>query len=523
MTCGGVRALFVGLALALSLNAVAVARERPPTLPPPDPEILRLALWLTGDYDGMFDGKPTRKDLTEPLKAFRARAGLPAGGEPTAADVAALRTAAAQAATALGLKPAIDATHNIILQVPRALLTKTGRGQDGSRYFASEDGQAVLTTFAKPGGRPVLGQLRDELLASHPGDPAALTADTLSFTGKNRETVVHVRAFEIAGMVKGIRFTYPTAQAPRYARVARYMLAAVDPRPQLPQRPAALSVAALDRLASPRGAASAILKPGEAPSAQVTRGRVSARLSLTKHPEGPAREPPQPMLEVKADDTTVASVHIASIARPWTSAVVEVAPLDPKAALPAVVFAVSSADVDGCCTEVRIAIAAENGWRTLEAGPFRGVPRLLDDPEQPGGQVLVGELSAFHDAFGPSEIATAPLTILRLDGEWLNDVTRDPAFRPLHALQLAASLAEAKAGAFRANSVWPGIIASARLTGEGDEAAALMEAHHDPAATQGREICVARMMGAVCPADRIRTRPLAAAIDSLLSEAGFGP
>jgi hypothetical protein len=521
MTCGGVRALFVGLALALAFNAVTVARERPSTLPPPDPEILRLALWLTGDYDGVFDGKPTRKDLTEPLKVFRARAGLPAGGDPTAADVAALRAAAAQAATSLGLEPAIDAANNIVLQVPRTLLPNTGRGQDG-RHFASEDGQAVLTTFAKPGGRPVLGQLRDELLASHPGDPAALTADSLSFTGKNRETVVHVRAFEIAGMVKGIRFTYPTAQAPRYARAARYMLAAVDPRPQLPQRPAALSVAALERLASPRGEASAVLKPGEALTAQATRGRVSARLSLTKHPEDPAREPPQPMLEVKADDTTVASVQVASIARTWTSAVAEVAPLDPKAALPAVVFAVS-ADVDGCCTEVRIAIAAENGWRTLEAGPFRGVPRLLADPERPGGQVLAGELSAFHDAFGPSEIATAPLTILRLDGEWLNDVTRDAAFRPLHALQLAASLAEAKAGAFRANSVWPGIIGSARLTGEGDEAAALMEAHHDPAATQGREICVSRMMGAVCPADRIRTRPLAAAIDSLLSEAGFGP
>jgi hypothetical protein len=30
-------------------------------------------------------------------------------------------------------------------------------------------------------------------------------------------------------------------------------------------------------------------------------------------------------------------------------------------------------------------------------------------------------------------------------------------------------------------------------------------------------------MVAICPSDRVRLRPLAAAIDSLLTEAGFGP
>jgi hypothetical protein len=406
--------------------------------------------------------------------------------------------------------------------VPRALLPQTSRGNDGRR-FASEDGRAVLTTFARPGGRPALAQIRDELVAGYPGDPVALTADSLSFTGKNHDTVAHVRAVEIAGMVKGVRLTYPLAQSERYGRVARYALAAIDPRPQLPQRPAAPSIAALERLIPARGQAAVALRAGEAPSGRFAiHERVSARLSLNKHPEDPAKEPPQPMLEVKADDKVVASIATGGAGATWTSALAEIAPLDPKAALPAVVFAVAAGS-DGCCTNVRIAVHAENGWRTLEAGPFRGVPRLVDDPERPGGRVLLGELSAFHDAFGPSEIATAPITILRLDGEWLNDVTRDPAFRPLHAVQLATSLAEAKAGAFRANSVWPGIVASARLIGEGDEASALMEAHHDPTAPQGRQVCMARTAVASCPSDRVRLRPLAAAIDSLLTEAGFGP
>src|SRR5262249_41962799 len=291
----------------------------------------------------------------------------------------------------------------------------------------------------------------------------------------------------------------------------------------MPRRPAAPSIAALERFAPARGPTSTALKAGEAPVGRMAaHGRVSARLSLNKHPEDPAREPPRPMLEVKVDDTVVTSIHVGGVDTAWTSASAEIAPLDPKATFPAVMLAVSARS-DGCCTEVRIAVAAESGWRMLEAGPFRGIPRLTDDPERPGGQVLLGELSAFHDAFGPSKIATAPLTILRLDGEWLNDVTRDPAFRPLHAAQLAVSLAEAKAGAFRANSVWPGIIASARLIGEGDEASALMEAHHDPSALQGRQVCIARPVVASCPSDRIRIRPLAAAIDSLLTEAGFGP
>src|SRR5262245_12241722 len=517
MACGNVRALFVGLALALAFDAAAVARDPSP----PDVEALRFALWLTGDYDGSFEGKPVRKDLQEPLKAFRSRSGLATSGEPGPADAAALKAAARATVATLGLEPAIDAVHNMVLQVPRALLPRSDRTDEGRR-FQSEDGQAVLTTFARPGGRPALAKLRDELVAGYPGDPAALSTEALVFTGKNQDTVVHVRAFELAGMVKGIRFTYPAAQAARYARVARYVLAAVDPRPQLPQRPAAPSIASLERLIPPRGPSSVALKAGEAPEGRIAaHERVSARLSLTKHPEDPARSPPHPVLEVKVDDKVVASIHTPG-ADGWTSASADIAPLDPKAALPAAVFAVSSGS-DGCCTDVRIAVAAESGWRTLEAGPFRGVPRLADDPERPGGRVLVGELSAFHDAFGPSEVATAPITILRLDGEWLNDVTRDPAFRPFHAVQLAASLAEAKAGAFRANSVWPGIIASARLIGEGDEASALMEAHHDPTAPQGRQVCMARALVAICPSDRVRLRPLATAIDSLLSEAGFGP
>jgi hypothetical protein len=516
MACGNVRALFVGLALALAFDAAAVARYASPDL-----EALRFALWLSGDYDGSFEGKPARKELQEPLKAFRSRSGLAPGGDPGPADIAALKTAARSAIATLGLEPAIDAVHNIVLQVPRALLPQSDRTDEGRR-FQSQDGQAMLTTFARPGGRPALAKLRDELVAGYPGDPATLTVDTLAFTGKSQDTVVHVRAFELAGIVKGIRFTYPAAQAARYARVARYMLAAVDPRPQLPQRPAAPSIAVLQRLVPERGPSSIALTTGDAPEGRIAaHERVSARLSLTKHPEDPAGSPPHPVLEVKTDDKVVALVHVPG-ADGWTSATADIAPLDPKAALPAVVFALSSGS-DGCCTDVRIAVAADSGWRTLEVGPFRGIPRLADDPERPGGRVLVGELSAFHDAFGPSEIATAPITILRLDGEWLNDVTRDPVFRPFHTVQLAATLAEAKAGAFRANSVWPGIVASARLTGEGDEAGALMAAHHDPTALQGRQICTSRTPVAICPSDRVKLRPLAAAIDSLLMEAGFGP
>src|SRR5262249_34351261 len=209
-------------------------------------------------------------------------------------------------------------------------------------------------------------------------------ADTLSFVGKNGETVVHVRAFEIAGMVKGVRFSYPTAQADRYARVARYIVAAIDPRPQMPRRPAAPSIAALERFAPARGPTSTALKAGEAPVGRMAaHGRVSARLSLNKHPEDPAREPPRPMLEVKVDDTVVTAVHAGGVDTAWTSASAEIAPLDPKATFPAVMLAVSARS-DGCCTEVRIAVAAESGWRMLEAGPFRGIPRLTDDPERPG-------------------------------------------------------------------------------------------------------------------------------------------
>src|SRR5262249_18379315 len=78
MAWGSVRGMLMGLALAFAFHAAASAREGSSVLP--DADALRFALWLTGDYDAGFEAKPSRKELQELLKAFRARSGLPGGG-----------------------------------------------------------------------------------------------------------------------------------------------------------------------------------------------------------------------------------------------------------------------------------------------------------------------------------------------------------------------------------------------------------------------------------------------------------
>jgi hypothetical protein len=513
------RVIFFGLALLATCGPGAAGpRER--TLAPALLDLVQDALWLTGDYSGPINNRASAKDINEALKAFRAREGL-AAGEGGHREIEKLKARARAVRATLGLEPVIDAVHNIVMMVPRALLPHASRADKGRR-FVSADGKAMLATFARPGGRPALAKLRDELAAGQSGRSSALTADGLLLASEEAGTTLLVRASENAGMVKGVIFSYPASHADRYERVARYVLASFDPTPQLPRSAPLPAPAADEPTGSVRSPTSASLRNGEEPnSASIVRGSIVARMSLAR-PDDLSADTLRPVLEIKADGQTVTLIDARRTAEDWTSASIEIATLDPKATHPAVMFVVS-ADAGGCCTEASIAVATENGsWRVLEAGPFRGVPRLVDDPERPGGQVLVGELAAFHGTFGPPETATAPLTILRLEGEWLTDVTHDAAFRPMHAAQLSSNLASAKAAAFRSNGVWPGIVGSARLIGEGDEAAALMEKYHDPTAYEGRQLCTTGAPITACSPGEIRIRPLATAIDELLAEAGFG-
>jgi hypothetical protein len=514
-------ASLLALAVVASVGGDATTAPRDGPLPAGLLDLVQDALWLTGDYSGTIEGRATAKDIHDALKAFRAREGLTANGEAGRRDIEKLQARARTARVALGLEPVIDAVHNIVLMVPRALLPQASRVEKGRR-FVSADGKAMLATFARPGGRPALAKLRDELAAGQNGKTAALTADGLLLAAEEAGTTMLVRASENAGMVKGVIFSYPAEHAERYERVARYVLASFDPTPQLPRLPSSPPVAASEQPVALHGPSSTLARSGgDGASIGVESGRVAAQLSVATASNDASEESSRPTLAVTVDGQKVVSLDLKKEAVGWTSASVEIATLDTKAALPAVVTVIS-ADPAGCCSEVRIATVAENGWRVLAAGPFRGVPHLAEDPERQGAQVLIGESAAFHDAFGAPDSATAPLTILRLDGEWLADVTRDAAFRPFHAAQLAINLASAKASAFRSNSVWPGIIASARLIGEGDEAAELMEKQHDPSTREGREICSLAVTVKDCPPEQIRIRTLAAALDEFLAQAGFG-
>src|SRR5215470_358907 len=122
MQCDALRVLCLGLAFLTSAGGPVAAAPPERGLAPGLLDLVQDALWLTGDYSGPIEGRASPKDIREALRAFRAREGLITSGDTGRRDIEKLQARARAARTALGLEPVIDAVHNIVLTVPRALL-----------------------------------------------------------------------------------------------------------------------------------------------------------------------------------------------------------------------------------------------------------------------------------------------------------------------------------------------------------------------------------------------------------------
>lgn len=163
-----------------------------------------------------------------------------------------------------------------------------------------------------------------------------------------------------------------------------------------------------------------------------------------------------------------------------------IVPLDASASLPAVIFT----SYDGgmrCCWTVSI-IAPKAGsqtWSEINLEQTQGlgvsepkslVRQIIDDIDGDGQLEIVDE-QRFYGLFCDDRSVISPLRIRRLVDGRLVDVSREPKYLPAHRKHFERLWKFAQ-GDYVSNRDIPGLVASARLVGEGSKAWEYMRRHY---------------------------------------------
>ena len=180
-----------------------------------------------------------------------------------------------------------------------------------------------------------------------------------------------------------------------------------------------------------------------------------------------------------------------------------------------------------CCTSTWIMSRASGAasWAMIEGDTLDGDGYWVEDLEGDGALELMSVDNSFLYAFDSYAGSFAPITISRLEGGKIEDVTDQPQFKPRLAQDLAGIEFQAKSNPdlWRSNGFLVGWLASKMRLGQGDEAWAKFMANYDKKSGFGPQICTTGQKIDDCPADKMRPQPIPEAVAEFLNDKSYGP
>jgi hypothetical protein len=518
--------LLIALSPTLALPAEAQGQQRanaqrqqarPEPVDPARIAAAQRTLILAGEADVVLTGRldaPTQAAL----RRFQAAASLAATGTADDATARALSLAYARLDATLGLGVRIEPETGFHIPVPHIALPDR-EGTDLGERFASKDGTVTLEAALYPGKRTTLAQFRTEVSQGKTVITSRLDPRGLFLVLRDGETVATWRAFLTNGQIVAAMLSHPVAAGDAWRGYTRLLDQAAGIAAAQPVPTPALGVDGVPASPGEEAGLTVAAKPDD--TVTVRRGPVSATLRLVQDPLDARGRPGRPVVDVVVEETKVLTFDIEDRAEDWTQARIRVAELDGNADRADVILTVVASPED-CCTLAFVFSGEAGGrWRTVGSGPFLSMPRLFADPARTGALLIGGELAAFHRAFGASRGSQAPLSLHRFaDGAFV-DATREPELAVYQRRHLDDLFGRSRTSGFRPNGLWPGLVASGRMAGQGDAVTGLMRRLHDRNDLTGRVICRERLPVEQCPpADRV-TRSFPDALEAYLREAGF--
>jgi hypothetical protein len=199
-----------------------------------------------------------------------------------------------------------------------------------------------------------------------------------------------------------------------------------------------------------------------------------------------------------------------------------IAALDDCASIPSVIFASYGGGMR-CCWTVSIFAPSSKGWSQIDLEEIPGLADysgatdflrdILRDIDGDGNLEIVDD-HEFYGLFCDDGGVSSPLRIRRLSGGKLVDVSRDPKYLSAHWGHFARLRRFVED--WPSNRELPGLVASARLVGEGDVAWEFMLKHYeDPKLFVG--------VADVCwPDDQLQSESFPKGLELFLAKNGYG-
>jgi peptidoglycan hydrolase-like protein with peptidoglycan-binding domain len=485
--------------LLLLLGTPARAQDKPTS---ENIMAIQDALIWTGDYSGPLDGSLGGATLNA-LKAFQTRENSPAKGRVIATDVRKLSNLSDAAKRDAGWSLTVDGTNNVVLFLPRALLTAESKAS-GGRGFASADGKIALSVFTSPDG---LTAFHTKAKAGERIVQETLDKQRSVVVGTERDREFFAFATPAKTGAKGFRLTYPSSEAARLRPIANAIANGFNADPAAPAAkktarslPNFIGAYRFDERVRPYPYGAIDV---EDRTVTIAGPNFVANLSATEPPPADGK-PVKKKRRPEADAPFLPQLTIYAEGKPlfeatdpaWLThfADLRVVELDPANAAPEVVLT-SFTDGAHCCTLLTVFSAAADGtWTRIDGGSFDGSPDFPQDLDGDGRFELVNTDNAFLEAFDCYACSYAPDEIRRLDGGRLIDVSADAAFRHKHRERLGEMFTRAwQEGAVASEGFLAGFVAAARRTGDGDDAWAFLEANHSPAKKKPDEPFAAKL------------------------------
>ncbi|MGH6735413.1 MAG: hypothetical protein ACRECX_04950 [Methyloceanibacter sp.] len=215
---------------------------------------------------------------------------------------------------------------------------------------------------------------------------------------------------------------------------------------------------------------------GDASGTGVTGGEVNA----TNEAAADGASPAGPRVVAKLQGES------AGFADPPVS--VQIAELDPNNPYPEVVVSFYTGGAHCCSVTSVITSNAEGSeWTTVDVGEFDGGPMLAVDLDGDGTYEFETRDNAFLYAFACYACSEAPLQVLALKGDKIEDMSGDARFKTAHAAWLKTMIVGVPEE--EVNGFLAGYVAQKIRLGEGKDAWDLMLKYYDRNTDWGLEAC----------------------------------
>jgi len=204
---------------------------------------------------------------------------------------------------------------------------------------------------------------------------------------------------------------------------------------------------------------------------------------------------------VPAGPRVVAKLHGPSSGVSDPPVSIQIAELDPNNPYPEVVVSFFTGGAH-CCSVTQVVTSNADGsaWSTIPVGEFDGGPLLAIDLDGDGTYEFETRDNSFLYAFACYACSEAPLQVLALEGDKIEDVSAAPRFRPAHAAWLKTMIVGVPEQ--EVNGFLAGYVGEKIRLGEGKQAWALMRRYYDRNTDWGLDICdTERDENAECPGE----------------------